>query len=48
MEGYIEQRVEERMEQEVEAVLARLEKHLDRDTFVRVLEIVADEERYGT
>ena len=47
IEEYIEKRVKERMEAEVEVVLARLEKELDRATFIRVLEIVAGEERYG-
>ncbi len=47
MEEYIEKQVEERMEQETGVVLERLEKHLDRETFARVLKIVAGEERYG-
>lgn len=47
VEEYLEKRVEERMEAETEVVLARLEKHLDRETFIRVLEIVAGEERRG-
>ena len=47
VEEYIEKRVEERMEMETETVLARLEKELDRQTFIRVLEIVAGEERRG-
>ena len=47
MEEYIEKQVEERMEAEVEVVLARLEKQLDKGTFIRVLEIVAGEERRG-
>ncbi len=48
MEEYIGKRVEERMEAEVEVVLARLEKELDKETFIRVLEIVAGEERRGS
>lgn len=47
VEEYIGKRVEERMEAETEIVLARLENQLDKERFIRVLKIVAGEERYG-
>ncbi len=46
LETYIDRRVEERLERELEEMSARLEQELSHDEFVRVLEIVSREERY--
>lgn len=47
MEEYIQKRVEERLDEEIEHMLTLLEKHLPADEFRRVLEIAAgwEEER---
>ena len=47
LERYINQRVEERLEQEIEVVLTRLEEGLSREEFVRVLKIISQEEEHG-
>ena len=48
LEEYINQRVEERMRLEVEAMLDLLEKHLTRDEFIKVARvIVAEGDDYG-
>ena len=47
LEEYINQRVEERLEQELEGMLDLLEESLSREEFVRVLEIVSQEENHG-
>lgn len=44
LEDFIEGRVRERLEQELEGTLDPLEQNLLREEFVRVLEIVANEE----
>jgi hypothetical protein len=41
-EGYIERRVEEELEREVEAVLNVLEERLTREEFVKVVRIMAE------
>lgn len=46
LETYIDRRVDERLERELEEMSARLEQELSHDEFVRVLEIVSREERY--
>jgi len=47
LEEYIQGRVEERLEQELEEALSRLERGLSREEFVRVLKILSREEEYG-
>ena len=47
LEDFIEKRVQERLEQELEGMLGRLEHSLSREEFVRVLEIVSSEEEHG-
>ena len=47
LEEYINQRVEERMEQEVEALIALLEERLSREEFIKVARIVVEEGGYG-
>jgi hypothetical protein len=44
LEDFIEGRVRERLEHELKGMLDRLEQNLPRGEFVRVLEIVANEE----
>ena len=43
LEQYVNGLVEERMNQEVEALLDLLEKHLTRDEFIKVARIVVNE-----
>ena len=43
LEEYVNQLVAERMEQEVEAMLDLLEKHLSREEFIKVARIVVNE-----
>ncbi len=47
LESYIEKRVRERLERELEAAFDRLEQALPREEARRVLEILADEEWSG-
>ncbi len=47
LEDFIGKRVEERLEQELEGMLDRLEQNLPREEFVRVLEIVSKEGEHG-
>jgi hypothetical protein len=47
LEDFIEGRVRERLEQELERMLDRLEQNLSREEFMRVLEIVGEGERHG-
>ena len=48
LEDFIKGRLPERLEQELEVVLDHLEQNLPREEFVRVLEIVSEEnERHG-
>ncbi len=47
LEDFIGKRVEERLEQELEGMLDRLEQKLPCEEFVRVLEIVSSEEEHG-
>ncbi len=47
LEEYINQRVEERMRLEVEAMLDVLEEHLTREEFTKVARIVVEEGGYG-
>ncbi len=47
LEDFIEERVEERLEQELEGMLDHLEQSLEREEFVRVLEIVSKESERG-
>jgi hypothetical protein len=48
LEDFMEGRVRERLEQEFEVILDHLEQNLPREEFVRVLEIVSEEnERHG-
>jgi len=42
MEEYIQKRVEERLDEEIEHMLTLLEKHLPKPEFRRVLEIIAE------
>ncbi len=44
LEDFVEGRVRERLKQEIEAMLDRLERGLPREEFVRVLQIVGGEE----
>ena len=46
-DGHVERLVEERLEQEIDYVLERLERALAEEEFVRVLRIVAREEGSG-
>ena len=46
-EEYINARIEERVEQEMEAILQLLEEHLPREEFVKVAGIMAGEDRDG-
>lgn len=46
-DGHVERLVGERLEQEIDAVLDRLERALPEEDFLRVLKIVAGEERGG-
>ena len=43
LEQYVNELVEERMKQEVEAMLDLLEKHLTREEFIKVARIVVNE-----
>ena len=43
LEQYVNELVEERIKQEVEAMLDLLEKHLSRDEFVKVARVVVRE-----
>jgi hypothetical protein len=43
LEEYVNRLVAERMEQEVEALVDLLEKHLTRDEFIKVARIVVNE-----
>lgn len=47
LEEYLTRRVEERLEQELEGMLTRLEESLPRQEYIRVLEVVSQEERHG-
>ncbi len=47
LEDFVESRVRERLEQELEGMLDRLEQKLPCEEFVRVLEIVSSEEEHG-
>jgi hypothetical protein len=47
LEDYVEERVREGLEKELEAALGRLERGLSRDEYVRVLEIVGEGEQHG-
>ncbi len=47
LEEFVNKRVEERLEQELEAAFDRLEQALPREEAGRVLEILADEEGHG-
>lgn len=46
-DGHVERLVEERLEQEIDYVLERLERALTEEEFARVLRIVAREESSG-
>jgi hypothetical protein len=47
LEKYVNELVEERMKQEVEAMLDLLEEHLTREEFIKVAGIVVEEDSYG-
>ena len=47
LEEYINGRVEERLKQELETMLALLEERLTREEFIKVMRIVAEEGDYG-
>ena len=48
LERLVEERIEARVEEELEAIFDRLQQHLTRDELRRVLEILAaDEEESG-
>jgi hypothetical protein len=47
LEDYVYQLVEERMKQEVEAMLDLLEEHLTREEFIKVARIVVEEGGFG-
>ena len=47
LEEYINQRVKEQMEREVEALIDLLEERLTREEFVKVARIVVEEGDYG-
>ncbi len=42
LEDYVEGRVREGLERELEAALDRLEQNLEREEFVRVLEVLSE------
>ena len=46
-DGHVERLVEERLDQELDAVLDRLKRALPEEEYVRVLKIVAREESGG-
>ena len=43
LEEYVERQVEERLEAELTTAIGRLEQHLTREEFIRVLQILADD-----